>query len=157
MLSNTTIELYTDGSCHTQKRIGAWAALLLMGEKQLTLKGLEKDTTHNRMEIVAVLKAFEFLIAEKIDFDSIVIYSDSQYVVDICERKEKLKQKNYLTKEGLSIQNIDLIKRLVEIIESFPVTFVKVKAHQKKSDSVNYNREVDILVRTYLRQAINNE
>jgi ribonuclease HI len=157
MLSNTTIELYTDGSCHTQKRIGAWVALLLMGEERLILKGLEKDTTHNRMEVLAVLEAFEFLITEKIDFASVRVYSDSQYVVEICERKEKLKQKNYLTKEGLSIQNADLIKSLVGIIESYPVTFVKVKAHQKKSDSVNYNREVDILVRTYLRQAINHE
>lgn len=157
MLSNTTIELYTDGSCHTQKRLGAWVALLLIGEERLILKGLAKDTTHNRMEVLAVSKAFEFLIAEKIDFTSVKVYSDSQYVVEICERKEKLKQKNYLTKEGLSIKNADLIKSLVEIIESFPVTFVKVKAHQKKSDSVNYNREVDKLVRTYLRQAIDYE
>jgi ribonuclease HI len=157
MLSNTTIELYTDGSCHTQKRIGAWVALLIMGEERLILKGLEKDTTHNRMEVLAVLKAFEFLITEKIDFASLRVYSDSQYVVEICERKEKLKQKNYLTKEGSSIQNADLIKSLVDVIESYPVTFVKVKAHQKKSDSVNYNREVDKLVRAHLRQAIDHE
>ena len=44
-------EIYTDGSCHTQQCIGAWAAIILIDQQKIVLSGRENDTTHNRMEI----------------------------------------------------------------------------------------------------------
>ena len=150
----TQIQIFTDGSCHTQLRVGGWAAILLWEENKIELKGNEKDTTHNAMELLAVLKALDYLENEKLFFSKIEIVSDSQYVVRIIERKEKLKSTNFLTKKNNPIRNVDLVKRLIEKIETLPLEFTKVKAHQKKTDEINYNREVDILARNEVRRNI---
>lgn len=107
------------------------------------------------MELLAVLKALDFLENEKLVFSKIEIVSDSQYVVRIIERKEKLKSANFLTKKNNSIRNVELVKKLIEKIESLPLEFTKVKAHQKKTDEINYNRVVDFLARSEVRRNIN--
>ena len=52
--------VYTDGSCDTQFLTGAWVCILLIGEERQQLSGLEMNTTHNRMELLAVIKGIEF-------------------------------------------------------------------------------------------------
>lgn len=149
------IQIYTDGSCHTQKRVGGWAAIILGEEKNIELKGCEKDTTHNAMEILAVLKALNFLEKKHLNnnaFTKIEIVSDSQYVVRILERKEKLKRNNFLTKKNNPIRNVELVKKLIEKIETLPLIFTKIKAHQKATDEINYNRVVDKLAREQVRK-----
>jgi ribonuclease HI len=61
MCTSLMAEIYTDGSCHTQLCIGAWAAIILIDEEKITLSGKDLDTTHNRMEILAVTEALEYL------------------------------------------------------------------------------------------------
>ena len=104
------------------------------------------------MEILAVLKALDYLEEKKIPFSTIEIISDSQYVVRIMERKEKLQKNKFLTKKNNPIRNIDLVKRLISKIETMPLTFSKIKAHQKKTDKINYNRVVDKLAREEVRK-----
>ncbi len=156
------IEIYTDGSCHTNFKIGAWAAILLFANEKVVLKGVVQNTTHNRMELLAVIKSIEF-VDEKYDKASLVIYTDSQYVFRISERKEKLKKKQFLTKKGTPIQNSDLVKTLIIQIETHKIEFIKVKAHQKPENGpfnasvkscVNYNCEVDKLARAMVREYI---
>lgn len=118
----------------------------------LEIKGHVLDTTHNAMEILAVLKALDYLEEKKIPFSTIEIISDSQYVVRIMERKEKLQKNKFLTKKNNPIRNIDLVKRLISKIETMPLTFSKIKAHQKKTDKINYNRVVDKLAREEVRK-----
>ncbi|NPA44951.1 MAG: ribonuclease HI [Chlorobi bacterium] len=154
------IIIYTDGSCHTQLKVGAWASIILIEGDEILLKDYELDTTHNRMELLAVIKAFEFIEKEKFEYDSIVLKSDSQYVVEIERRMQKLKENNFITKKGTEIQNVDLVKKLISYIEKFPVKFIKVKAHQKKTSERNINIEVDKIsrkiVRTYILNCSNN-
>ena len=148
------IQIYTDGSCHTQQRIGGWAAIILGEEKNIELKGFVKDTTHNAMEILAVLKALDFLEknASATTYTKIEIVSDSQYVVRILERKEKLKANNFLTKKNNPIRNVELVKKLINRIETLPLIFTKIKAHQKATNKINYNRVVDKLAREQVRK-----
>lgn len=153
-MSQQTIKIYTDGSCHTQLKIGAWAAILLIKNEKIVLKRVALETTHNRMELLAVIEAFEHLQKEQIKYDKAIIYSDSQYVVNIFDRKKNLKSNNFLTNKGTPIQNCDLVQKLISIIETYPVDFEKVLAHQKQSDSVNYNREVDKLARKMVRRSV---
>lgn len=148
------IQIYTDGSCHTQQRVGGWAAIILLEKEKIELKGFVKNTTHNAMEILAVLKALDFLEKKHLQnntFTKIEIVSDSQYVVRILERKEKLKVNNFLTKKNNSIRNVDLVKKLIEKIETLPLIFTKIKAHQKATSEINYNRVVDKLAREQVR------
>jgi ribonuclease HI len=148
------IELYTDGSCHTQQKTGAWASILFIAGEKIVLKGEEKNTTHNRMELLAVINAIAFIDDKQID-SPLVIYTDSQYVALIRERKDKLKNKNFLTNKGTPIQNADLVQTLIQQIESHAIQFVKVKAHQKINDDLTkYNGEVDRMARELVRKRI---
>lgn len=155
-LSEEIIEIFTDGSCHTELKTGGWAAILLIGGEKVVLEGIESDTTHNRMELLAVLEAADYIKSRNIRFDTINIYSDSQYVVDITKRRIKLKQNHFFTNKGTPIQNSDLVQRLVKLIDDNNINFIKVVAHQKKTESINYNREVDKHVRKLLREAVKN-
>lgn len=149
------IEIYTDGSCYPKENTGAWAALIFTGNDKTVLTGEEINTTHNKMELMAVIKAIDYIISKQLLFSSIVIFSDSQYVVNIPLRKVKLKASQFITKKGNQIQNYDLIQTLIYQIETYNLKFIKVKAHQKQGDLINYNREVDKLVRHTLRRGKN--
>ncbi|MBP7810049.1 MAG: ribonuclease HI [Bacteroidia bacterium] len=146
------VQIYTDGSCHTQQLIGAWGAIILVGEKKVVLSHVETETTHNRMELLGVIKAVEYLEENNLADTVIDVYSDSQYVVNLLTRKTRLKQKNFITKKGTPIQNSDLVQKLIQQIETHDINFTKVKAHQKDGDAMN--REVDILVRNLVRKKV---
>lgn len=157
-MDHRVIEIYTDGSCHAQYNIGVWGAILFIDAEKIIIKGEVPDTTHNRMELLAVIKAIGFS-NEKYEHASIVIYTDSQYAYLIPERKEKLKRNLFVTKKGNPIQNSDLVKILINQIETHSITFIKVKAHQKSGSGetdgqINYNTEVDKLVRQMVRESV---
>lgn len=150
-MERTEIEIYTDGSCHTQSLFGAWAALIFTNGKKQILKGTETGTTHNRMELMAVIKAIEMLDAMGLKDEPLNIYSDSQYVINLRGRKEKLESKNFISNKGTPIQNSDLVQTLLAQISSHTINFVKVKAHLKPDGTDNFNREVDKIVRNLVR------
>lgn len=156
VVENNIIKIFTDGSCHTQIKTGAWAAIILRENKKEVLKGCYKNTTHNQMELLSVIKALEYVENKKIKYDKIEVFSDSQYVVDIIRRKDKLESSSFLTKAGKQIQNVELLKALINYINQLNIEFYKVIAHQKANENINYNREVDILVRKTLREEIRN-
>jgi ribonuclease HI len=152
-LEKALIEIYSDGSCHTQLEIGAWAAIVFIDQKKMILKDTEMNTTHNRMEMLAVIRAIEYGINKVIAPRLFAVFSDSQYVIRIRERMERLKQNNFITKKGSAIQNVDLVKRLIELIDTEEIKFIKVKAHSRTEGDI-INREVDILVRELLREKV---
>lgn len=149
-----TIEIYTDGSCHTQQKIGGWAAIIFRDNERFVLQGSERETTHNRMELLAVIRSIEYVVKEFDDFEKLFIYTDSQYVERIPLRTAKFVAHDFKTKSGKEIQNIDLVKRLIELLNSANVDFIKVKAHQKSTDTPNYNKEVDKLCRKVVRDQV---
>jgi ribonuclease HI len=145
------IEVYTDGSCNPKRGIGGWAAIILYDGKKITLTGFESDTTHNRMELIAAIRSIVY-INEKIEvFSKIKIYSDSQYLVNLSDRMNKLTENEFKTKKGDPIQNEDLVRIIKELTGKTYIEFVKVKAHRKKSTDENLNREVDKLARGMVR------
>lgn len=148
------IHIYTDGACHPPSKTGAWAVIILMDNQQKTLQAIVTHTTHNRMELTAAIKAIEYIHTQTTSPHPITIYSDSQYVVDLTERKEKLKRHHFTTRKGSPIQNADLVQQLIHHLDTAPVTLIKVPAHQKKDKTINHNREVDKLVRKVLRNHI---
>lgn len=156
MMNNSTddINVFTDGSCNHVYKVGGWAAIVLVGEQEILLQDKELETTHNRMELLAVIRALEFIEDQNLSHYRIIIYSDSQYVVRIIERKDKLKTANFITKKGSLIQNKDLVEQIINYIESLNLEFVKVKAHQKKTEKRNYNRDVDKRSRKIVRDYV---
>ena len=151
-MTNTPIpiEIYTDGSSHTQKLIGAWAAIIYYNKTKIIIKQVETNTSHNRMEMQAVIQAIKFVDTNYSTNIPIIINSDSQYVVNLVDRKEKLKKNEFITKKGNPVKNLDLVITLIDQIETHEITFNKIKAHVKDGDTKN--REVDLLVRKLMRE-----
>jgi len=151
--ANTTV--FTDGSCHTQLHIGAWAAIIFTGTAKVNISGLQQNTTHNRMELEAVLQALNYIIKEQKTGSPVTIISDSQYVVNLRSRREKLIRNKLLTRSGKPVQNADLVKKLFQFDEKLIIKYEKIKAHQKAAaDQINYNMEADKIVRKLVREAV---
>lgn len=147
-----TATIYTDGSCHTQLLTGAWAAIIFIDEEKVVLTGEATGTTHNRMELMAVIKAISYVQDNHPTVTAIHIISDSQYVVGLTDRSEKLTAHNFTTKKGTQISNADLVKTLLQYIAELPLTFTKIKAHQKKDNELNFNIVADKLSRSIVRK-----
>ena len=149
-----SIAVFTDGSCHNQLKTGGWASIIFLGKEKITLKGHEADTTHHRMELMAVLEAMRFLEKNNYLGQSIIIYSDSQYVVDLIQRRERLTTSGFRTKKLKPIRNADLVQMVLQFINAPGVQLVKLKSHLKSSSPESLiNREVDILSREMMRSS----
>lgn len=148
------ITIYTDGSCHTQKRVGGWAAIVFSAGEKIVLSGMETNTTHNRMELTAVIKALHCVQMKFPGTGVLTIVSDSQYVTGLATRKDKLLSENFITKAGKELPNAGLLKELFALMRIFSIHFVKIKAHQKQSGAPSYNIEADKLSRKIVREAV---
>ena len=155
-MAENIIQIYTDGSCHTRLKVGAWAAIIMHNGERSLLKGTEENTTHHRMEMIAVINSIGFSQGKNPDA-RINVFTDSQYVCDLIRRKDRLKANNFKTKKGNQVQNADLVIRLIELIESIEPEFIKLKAHEVSAEpSAIYNREVDIISRRLVRERVRN-
>jgi len=154
-MQKTIIEIFSDGSCNTKLKIGAWVAIILVNHQEITLNGMFENTTNNQMELIAVIEAICY-IDNRFDYDLIKIYTDSQYVANLTQRMDKLTDKNFITNKGKNIQNSELVQKLINQIKNHNLEFVKVKAHQKSINekSIIYNRKVDILARKMVREKV---
>jgi len=134
------IKIYTDGSCIGNPGNGGWAAILLMNEKKIKIKGYKKNTTNNQMELTAPIKALKKIpIGEKIE-----IYTDSKYVkIGITEWVTKWKKNNWKTSSKKKVKNIDLWKELDNLNEKYHIKWCWIKGH---SGNI-LNDEVDQLAR----------
>ena len=154
-MNHQTIHIYTDGSYNNGSETGAYAAIIFIYDEKIIIKNIVNNSTHNRMELCAVIESIDFIIKKQLNFERINIYTDSQYVVGLTTRKEKLHNKDFLTNKGTLIRNADLVKKLIHYIETLPLSLIKVKAHLKETNIINYNREVDKIARAMVRDASN--
>ena len=149
--------IYTDGSSHTQLKIGAWAAVILIADEKKILSGTVVDTNHQHMELTAAIQALLFVQQYYPETTIINLISDSQYVVGLPGRMQKLQSANFITKQGQPIQNADLVQQLYKLSESFNIDFIKIQAHLKKKSDQDYNIEVDRLCRKLVREHVNSQ
>jgi ribonuclease HI len=151
---NTHISIYTDGSCHTQHGLGAWAAIILSEKGKTVLSDIANNTTHQRMELIAIIKCLEYIQQNPEVKPIIQMYSDSQYVIGLKSREKKIVSNMYLTAKGNKMANQDLVKEFFLFSQHFCITYSKLKSHQKLSEASKYNIEVDKLSRKLVRDAV---
>ncbi len=121
------IRIYTDGACRGNPGPGGWGAVLMHGDKVKKLYGGEKETTNNRMELTAVIKALECIKGTKW---SLEITSDSKYVLQgITEWIEGWKRKGWRNASKKPVMNADLWQRLDELVQPFEISWHWVKGH----------------------------
>lgn len=148
------LSVYTDGSCHPVSGIGGWAAIILEDGGNVLLSGKETDTNHHRMEITAALCALRHIQSTASHSRPIVLYTDSQYLADLPQRKGKLLAAGMRTRKGDLLPNTDLLIQLFALLNALVMEIVKVPSHEKTGRLRNYNREVDKLSRKIVREAV---
>lgn len=142
-----TVKIYTDGGCRGNPGIGGWAALLQMGKHQKTIKGNAKDTTNNRMELTAAIKALQALTKPC----KVILTTDSQYVKNgISLWIDNWKKNNWKTAAKKPVKNQDLWLELDKSIEKHSIEWAWVKGHSghKENDIVDdlANQAMDELI-----------
>ena len=134
------IKIYTDGSCLNNPGNGGWAAIINDNEIIKKISGSVKNTTNNKMELMAPIMALQ-----EIDKNNeIEIYTDSQYVrLGITEWIHKWIKNNWQTSKKEPVKNKELWIQLYELTKSYKIKWIWVKAHAGNA----LNEEVDLLAK----------
>ena len=134
------IKIYTDGSCLSNPGNGGWAAIINMNGEIKKLSGNEKNTTNNRMELMAPINALKNINSK----DPIEIFTDSKYVKNgITKWINTWVLNNWKTSNKEDVKNKDLWIELYKLNQSLNVKWNWVKAHA--GDTLN--EEVDMLAK----------
>ncbi|MCK5296034.1 MAG: ribonuclease HI [Alphaproteobacteria bacterium] len=138
------VKLFTDGACSGNPGPGGWGALLRYNGVEKELSGAEKDTTNNRMELMAAIAGFEKLKRPC----EVTIYTDSTYVKDgITKWVFSWKKNGWKTASKKPVKNVDLWKRLDEATSRHKIEWVWVKGHSGHAE----NERVDELARNAIK------
>ena len=129
------IKIYTDGACVGNPGPGGWAAIILLENGKKELFGGEKLTTNNRMELTAAIKALEYFTKQEEKQPSkkhIRIFTDSTYVKEgITVWINSWEKNNWKTAGKKNVKNVDLWKKLKELIQTSQVEWNWVKGHSE--------------------------
>ena len=120
-------KIYTDGACSGNPGPGGWGAVILdQDDKQKNISGSEKNTTNNRMELLAAIMSLK-----KIKTNSeVVIFTDSTYVKNgITEWMKNWKKNGWINSSKKPIKNKDLWEKLDKLCEANSVSWKWVKGH----------------------------
>ena len=131
--------LYTDGGCIPNPGRGGWAVLIINGSAYQELSGFVRETTNNRMELMAAIKGLENVPASA----KVLIYTDSEYLRrGITEWLPEWVKRGWKRKGG-ALANQDLWRKLDSLTSSRTLEWHWVRGHSGN----RYNEKVDELVR----------
>lgn len=123
---NKKVEMFTDGACRGNPGPGGWGVLLRCGDKEKTLYGGEKNTTNNRMELMAAIEGLKALKQGCV----VMVTTDSQYVrKGITEWLLNWKKNGWKTASKKPVKNADLWQALDKEVIKHNVTWHWVKGH----------------------------
>ncbi|MDH5573036.1 MAG: ribonuclease HI [Gammaproteobacteria bacterium] len=120
------VKAYTDGACRGNPGPGGWGTLLIYDDREKRLYGGERETTNNRMELMAAIMALESLNQAC----QVQLTTDSQYVMKgITEWMDNWKKRNWKTANKKPVKNVDLWLRLDKAVQSHQVKWHWVRGH----------------------------
>ena len=140
------VKIFTDGACRGNPGPGGWGAVMYYNDHKKTLHGGERETTNNRMELTAAIKALAALKQSC----KIELTTDSKYVkTGITEWLSNWKKRNWKTAAKKPVKNVELWKSLDEEVARHDVTWHWVKGHtgHKENEEADQlaNRGIDEL------------
>jgi ribonuclease HI len=143
------VEIYTDGACKGNPGIGGWGAWLKYNGNEKSICGGERDTTNNRMELLAVIRALEALKRPSL----VKLYTDSVYVQKgMTEWLVGWKARNWRTASKKSVKNDDLWKALDILAGKHQIEWLWVKGHAGNEG----NERADELANAGVEQVLGN-
>ncbi|MBP6011078.1 MAG: ribonuclease HI [Alphaproteobacteria bacterium] len=120
------VEIYTDGACSGNPGPGGWGAILLFNGTRKELSGGERETTNNRMELMAAIAALEALKRHC----EVHLHTDSMYMKDgITKWIHGWKKNGWKTADKKPVKNVDLWQRLEEAATKHKVSWRWVRGH----------------------------
>ena len=129
------IKIYTDGACVGNPGPGGWAAIVLLENEKKELFGGERLSTNNRMELMAAIKGLEYCAkheGKQPSLKLVKIFTDSTYVKEgITVWINNWEKNNWKTADKKNVKNVDLWKRLKELVKSNQVEWNWVKGHSE--------------------------
>lgn len=141
-----SVVIFTDGACSGNPGPGGWGAILTLGQNVKEICGGEPDTTNNRMELMAAIRALEALTKPC----AVELHTDSTYVMKgISEWIHNWKRRGWRTADNKPVKNDDLWRRLDEARGRHQVTWKWVKGHAGHP----MNERADELARKGLTEA----
>ena len=137
------IKIYTDGACSGNPGPGGWGYVIVENGKSYSSNGSESQTTNNRMELTAAIKALESARKD----ESLYLYTDSTYLQKgITEWIVNWKKNNWITSSKKPVSNKDLWIKIDQLNHELDIEWKWVKAHQSdNSDDTFYNNMADEL------------
>ena len=136
------VDIFTDGACSGNPGPGGWGAILVYGKYEKELSGGERETTNNRMELMAAISGLEALK----EACRVTLYSDSKYLVDAYLEGWVESWRTHGWKRGKEpLKNPDLWERLYALTQKHEVEFIWVKGH----DGHAYNERCDALATSF--------
>ncbi len=142
-----TVRIYTDGACSGNPGPGGWGAVLLFGEHRREISGAAPETTNNRMELTAAIRALEALTRRS----AVDLYTDSTYVKDgITRWLANWKAKGWRTASKTPVKNRDLWEALDALSSRHDVRWHWVRGHAGTAE----NERADALARTALKEGV---
>ncbi len=131
------VKIFTDGACRGNPGVGGWGAVMYYDAHKKTLHGGERETTNNRMELTAAIKALAALKQSC----TIDLTTDSKYVkTGITEWMLNWKKRNWKTAAKKPVKNVDLWKQLDEEVARHDVTWHWVKGHAGHKENEEADR-----------------
>lgn len=120
------MRIYSDGACKGNPGAGGWGALLVWGSHRKEISGGEANTTNNRMEMMAVIRALEALKRPS----KVEVHTDSQYVQKgVSEWMAGWKRRNWRTASGQPVKNQDLWLQLDALAQLHQIEWKWVRGH----------------------------
>jgi len=144
------IDIYTDGGCSGNPGPGGWAYVILLGPDKKTMSGGEAQTTNNRMELQAVLRALKDAAShDSWKHAEITLYTDSQYVKrGITEWVHNWVKNGWQTSGKKSVKNQDLWKDILNVSSKLTIEWKWLKGHAGH----DYNELCDAMVQDEMKK-----
>ena len=126
MVIRNKIELFTDGACKGNPGLGGWGVLIKNSKILNELKGVQQQTTNNRMELIAVIEGLNSIQENA----HIEITTDSMYVNNgINQWIDNWKNNGWKTAAKKPVKNKDLWQELDELVQNYSIKWIWVKGH----------------------------
>ena len=126
MAADDVVEIYSDGACRGNPGPGGWGAILRAKGAEKEIYGGEADTTNNRMELMAVIRALEALKRPS----RVRLYTDSLYVQKgISSWIHDWKRRGWRTADKKPVKNVELWQKLDALVAQHRVSWHWVRGH----------------------------
>ena len=136
VIQTKKITIYTDGACSGNPGVGGWGAVLFYKGTKKEISGVEAETTNNRMELTAAIKALDTLKDGEYEIE---LYSDSAYLINAFKEDwiTKWQLNGFKNANKKEVANVDLWQQIINYNNTYKISWIKVKGH---SDNEFNNR-----------------